>query len=66
MSADSRRPRLALLGAVVVLLTWLVVAGLGGAAQSKLTGVQTNDNSSFLPEPAGSTLVRGSGPLREQ
>ena len=57
MSADSRRPRRALLGAVVVLLIWLVVAGLGGAAQSKLTGVQTNDTSTFLPENAESTLV---------
>jgi RND superfamily putative drug exporter len=57
MSTDSRRPRPVILGAVLVLLAWLVVAALGGAAQGKLTGVQTNDNSTFLPEGAESTLV---------
>ncbi|HET6967008.1 MAG TPA: MMPL family transporter, partial [Ornithinibacter sp.] len=55
--ADSRRPRRVLWGAVLVVLAWLVVAGLGGAAQGKLSGVQSNDNSTFLPEGAESTLV---------
>ena len=40
-----------------MLLAWLVVAGLGGTAQGKLSGVQSNDNSTFLPKSAESTLV---------
>ena len=55
--ADSRRPRAVLWGAVLVVLVWLVVAGLGGSAQGQLSGVQSNDNSTFLPEGAESTLV---------
>ena len=53
----ARRPRKVLLGAVLVLLAWLVVGGLGGAAQGKLSGVQSNDNATFLPQNAESTLV---------
>src|SRR6188472_2074120 len=53
----ARRPRRVLWGAVLVILAWLVVAGLGGAAQGKLSGVQSNDNSTFLPQGAESTLV---------
>ncbi|WP_299445250.1 MMPL family transporter [uncultured Phycicoccus sp.] len=53
----ARRPRKVLLGAVLVLLAWLVVAGLGGQAQGKLSGVQSNDNATFLPQNAESTLV---------
>ncbi len=33
------------------------MAALGGAAQGKLSGVQSNDNSTFLPKSAESTLV---------
>lgn len=53
----ARRPRKVLLGAVLVLLAWLVVGGLGGQAQGKLSGVQSNDNATFLPQNAESTLV---------
>jgi RND superfamily putative drug exporter len=53
----ARRPRKVLWGAVLVLVAWLVVGGLGGAAQGKLSGVQSNDNSTFLPKNAESTLV---------
>jgi putative drug exporter of the RND superfamily len=53
----ARRPRRVLWGAVLVILAWLVVAGLGGSAQGKLSGVQSNDNSTFLPEGTESTLV---------
>ncbi len=42
---------------MVLILVWLVVGGLGGAAQGKLSGVQSNDNASFLPKNAESTLV---------
>ena len=55
--AAARRPRRVLLLAVLVLLAWLVVGGLGGTAQGQLSGVQSNDNSTFLPENAESTLV---------
>ena len=41
----------------LVVLVWLVVGALGGAAQGKLSGVQSNDNSTFLPKSAESTLV---------
>ncbi|MEO6791562.1 MAG: hypothetical protein ABI249_06035, partial [Ornithinibacter sp.] len=54
---SARRPRPVLIGAVVLILVWLVVGGLGGAAQGKLSGVQSNDNASFLPKNAESTLV---------
>ncbi len=53
----ARRPRRVLLGAVLVLVAWFAVGGLGGAAQGKLSGVQSNDNSTFLPANAESTLV---------
>jgi RND superfamily putative drug exporter len=55
--ASSRRPRIAIWGAVLVVLAWLVVGALGGSAQGKLAGVQSNDNSTFLPKSAESTLV---------
>ena len=49
-----RRGR-ALLGAVGVLLLWLVVGGVTGPASGGLADVQTNDNASFLPSDAEST-----------
>ena len=55
--ASSRRPRFAIWGAVLVAIVWLFVGALGGAAQGKLAGVQSNDNSTFLPKGAESTLV---------
>ena len=55
--AAARRPRRVLWGAVFVLLAWFALAGLGGQAQGKLSGVQSNDNATFLPEKAESTLV---------
>ncbi len=53
----ARRPRKVIWGAVLVLIAWLVVGGLGGSAQGKLSGVQSNDNATFLPKNAESTLV---------
>ena len=55
--ASARRPRIAIWGALLVVLAWLVIGGLGGSAQGKLAGVQSNDNSTFLPKSAESTLV---------
>ncbi|NHA67120.1 MMPL family transporter [Phycicoccus flavus] len=53
----ARRPRPVLAAAVVVILVWLVVGALGGMAQGRLSGVQDNDNASFLPKNAESTRV---------
>ena len=54
---SAKRPKVAILGAIAMVLVWLVVGALGGAAQGKLSGVQSNDNSTFLPKGAESTLV---------
>src|SRR5690606_3301595 len=43
------------LGLVLVLLVWLVVAAWGGVAQGELSQVQENDDAAFLPESAEST-----------
>ncbi len=42
---------------VVVLLAWLVAAGLGGPTFGKLSGVSSNDQASYLPASADSTQV---------
>jgi RND superfamily putative drug exporter len=57
LKTRARRPRKVLWGAVLVLVAWLAVAGLGGSAQGKLSGVQSNDNATFLPKNAESTRV---------
>jgi RND superfamily putative drug exporter len=46
-----------LVGAVLVVVAWVVMGALGGQAQGKLSGVQSNDNSTFLPAGAESTQV---------
>ena len=53
----ARRPRPVLVGAVVVVLLWLVVGAVGGQVQGQLSGVQENDNASFLPKDSESTRV---------
>lgn len=45
------------IGAVAVIVVWFVVAGIGGPLVGKLSGVQKNDNASFLPKVAESTKV---------
>ncbi len=45
------------LGAVVVLLAWLALAGVGGPRTGELSSLQKNDNASFLPADAESTRV---------
>jgi RND superfamily putative drug exporter len=45
------------LGALVVLLVWLGVSGVGGPLVGRLSEVQRNDNATFLPEGAESTRV---------
>lgn len=46
---------------LVALVAWLAVGGLGGAAQGKLSQVQTNDQAAFLPSSAESTLAAEAG-----
>jgi RND superfamily putative drug exporter len=41
----------------VLVLVWLVIAGIGGPYSGKLSEVQRNDTSSFLPANAESTTV---------
>lgn len=41
----------------VVLVLWFAVAGFGGPLVGQLTSVQDNDQASFLPQDAESTLV---------
>ncbi len=55
-SAHPRRTRRWLLPALL-LLTWLMIAGIGGPFAGKLASVQSNDSSSFLPANAESTQV---------
>lgn len=43
--------------AVVLILAWLAVGGVGGQFIGKLSSLQKNDNASFLPASAESTRV---------
>jgi len=49
--------RKALWIAVISIISWLAIGGFSGAAFSKISTVQENDNSSFLPDSAESTLA---------
>jgi len=44
-------------GPLVVLLLWFAVGGVGGPLVGRLSEVQKNDNSSFLPKSAEATEV---------
>jgi putative drug exporter of the RND superfamily len=45
------------LAAAVLLLAWLVLAGAGGPLSGKLSQVQNNDSSSYLPKSAETSRV---------
>ena len=49
--------RKALWVAVISIIAWLSIGGFSGAAFSKISTVQENDNSAFLPQNAESTLA---------
>jgi len=53
----STRPRIAVIGALLVVLAWLMVGAFGGQYSGRLSEVQKNDNASFLPKGAESTQV---------
>lgn len=44
--------------ALVVVLVWLAIGGIGGPLVGKLSSVQSNDSSSFLPTDSESVMVR--------
>ncbi len=52
-----KRPRIVIVGALVVVLVWLAVGAFGGPLSGRLSEVQKNDNASFLPKGAESTEV---------
>jgi len=52
--ASARTPRLL---AAVVMVVWLLAAGVGGPLVGRLAEVQKNDNASFVPASAESTEV---------
>lgn len=54
MLSNGRSGRLRPLIIVAVLVAWFAVGGLGGAAQGKLSQVQTNDAAAYLPIDAES------------
>ena len=60
-SATSKKNRTkgrkALWIAIVSIIAWLSIGGFSGAAFSKISTVQENDNSAFLPQNAESTLA---------
>ena len=53
----SVKGRKALWLAIVAIITWLAIGGFSGAAFSKISTVQENDNSAFLPDDAESTIA---------
>ena len=43
--------------AIIAIVAWLVLGGISGPVFSKISSVQENDNSAFLPESAESTIA---------
>ena len=43
--------------AIVAIIAWLAIGGFSGPVFSKISSVQENDNSAFLPESAESTIA---------
>jgi putative drug exporter of the RND superfamily len=52
-----KRNKLRLLLPLLAIFIWLGVSGVGGQTFAKITDVETNDQSSFLPQSADSTKV---------
>ena len=60
MSKSVREPArwLRIVVPTVLVLVWLVLAGIGGPTFGKLSGVSSNDQAAFLPASAESTEVQ--------
>jgi len=56
-STKVRTGRIAVWIAIVVAIAWLLIGSAAGPLAGKLSEVQKNDNASFLPASAESTLV---------
>lgn len=54
---STRTPMRVLIGAIVVMLVWLAVGGVGGQSIGKLSTLQENGTLAFLPDSAESTQV---------
>ncbi|MEK9811125.1 MAG: MMPL family transporter, partial [Candidatus Nanopelagicales bacterium] len=57
LSARTRTGRKAIWLAVAVAIVWLLIGSVAGPLAGKLSEVQENDNATFLPASAESTLV---------
>ncbi|NBN91126.1 MAG: MMPL family transporter [Actinobacteria bacterium] len=61
VSSEKKKSRVkgrkALWIAIVSILVWLSIGGFAGGAFSKISSVQENDNSAFLPDSAESTIA---------
>ena len=51
------RARKGLWIAIIVVMGWMIIGGISGPVFSKISTVQENDNSAFLPESAESTIA---------
>lgn len=56
-TARTRTGRRAIWGAIAIIIGWLLFSGWAGPLSGQLSSVQENDNASFLPASAESTLV---------
>ena len=57
LARQTGRVRKGLWISIVVIIGWLSIGGISGPVFSKISNVQENDNSAFLPQSAESTLV---------
>lgn len=53
-----KNPRVVVVVALLIVLAWLGIGGLGGQSVGKLSQVQKNDSSEFLPLSAESRQVQ--------
>ena len=54
---SGRVPMKLTLGAIVLILVWFAIGGIGGQSIGSLSELQENEASAFLPEDAESTIV---------
>ena len=59
MDTKNRAPKrwLRIILPAVLIVVWLVVGSVGGPTFGKISGVTSNEQSSFLPASAESTVV---------
>jgi len=57
LARQTGRVRKGLWISIVVIIGWLSIGGISGPVFSKISNVQENDNSAFLPQSAESTLA---------